>query len=131
MSPQIAQMKNLFGLASLCLALVFSAGCMRGCTSSRPPIHVNPNMDRQPKAIPQSASNFFYDGAAMRTPVEGTIARGTLTDDPVFTTGLRADGSFASIPIAVDDALLARGEQQYQIYCSPCHGDTGDGQSML
>src|SRR5690242_10496639 len=56
------------------------SGCARGCTSSRPPIHLNPNMDVQPRAEPQSGNAFFYDGAEMRAPVEGTVARGELRD---------------------------------------------------
>lgn len=115
----------------LCSGLLFSAGCLRGCTSSRPPIHVNPNMDQQPKHIPQSSSEFFYDGAAMRTPVEGTIARGTVIDNPAFTTGIGQDGGFVDSPIQVDETVLARGQDRYEIYCTPCHGETGDGQSML
>ena len=44
-------------------SIVALTGCARGCTSSRPPIHLNPSMDNQPKARAQSASTFFYDGA--------------------------------------------------------------------
>ena len=54
------------------------AGCVRGCTSSRPPIHINPSMDDQPKVRPQAASTFFYNGAAMREPVAGTVPIGGL-----------------------------------------------------
>lgn len=54
---------KLLVLAGLLLGL---SGCMRGCTSSRPPIHPNPNMDIQPKYKAQSSSAFFYNGAAMR-----------------------------------------------------------------
>lgn len=97
------------GMAGLCLGLVFSAGCMRGCTSSRPPIHLVPNMDNQPKALPQSSSDFFYNGAAMRTPVEGTVARGSLPADEAFHTGLGPDGGFVANPLEIDDELLAGG----------------------
>ncbi len=62
-------------LCSAVLALSL-LGCARGCTSSRPPIHIVPNMDWQPKVKAQAESDFFYDGAAMRTPVPGTVARG-------------------------------------------------------
>ena len=55
-----------------------SRGCARGCTSSRPPIHLNPSMDDQPKVRPQAASSFFYNGASMREPVPGTVAIGGL-----------------------------------------------------
>ncbi len=57
-------------------AIVPLTACARGCTSSRPPIHLNPSMDNQPKVRPQTASTFFYDGQSMRQPVPGTIAIG-------------------------------------------------------
>ncbi|MBY0497727.1 MAG: cytochrome c [Cyanobacteria bacterium] len=107
-------------------------GCARGCTSSRPPIHLNPSMDNQPKARAQSASTFFYDGSTMRQPVPGTVAMGGLKEDTAFFTGKGADGQFvATIPIASDDALLERGKQRYTIYCQPCHDARGDGKGIL
>jgi mono/diheme cytochrome c family protein len=116
------------GLAALLVAL---GGC-RGCTSSRPPIHLNPNMDRQPKLIAQASSDFFYDGMAMRTPVEGTVAR----EEPVrigpAQSGHGPDGApVARSPVAVTAELVARGEGRFAIYCAPCHGAHGDGHGLL
>ena len=97
-------------------SLVTVAGCARGCTSSRPPIHINPSMDDQPKVLSQTASTFFYDGASMRQPVPGTVAIDGLQEDGAFFTGKGADGQFvASIPVTRDDALLERGRQRYTI----------------
>jgi mono/diheme cytochrome c family protein len=108
------------------------AGCVRGCTSSRPPIHLNPSMDDQPKVRPQAGSTFFYNGASMREPVPGTVRIGGLKEDSAFFTGKGEDGQFvATIPHAVDEALLARGRQRYTIYCQPCHDARGDGQGIL
>ena len=108
------------------------AGCARGCTSSRPPIHLNPSMDDQPKVLPQTASTFFYDGASMRQPVPGTIAIGGLKEDAAFFTGKGAEGQFvATIPVTADEALLERGRQRYGIYCQPCHDARGDGTGIL
>jgi mono/diheme cytochrome c family protein len=108
------------------------AGCVRGCTSSRPPIHPNPSMDVQPKVRAQSASTFFYDGASMRQPVPGTVAIGGLKEDSAFFTGKGADGQFvATIPVPVDEALLERGRQRAAIYCQPCHDARGDGKGIL
>lgn len=118
------------GLA-LC-ALMAWTGCTRGSTSSRPPIHLNPNMDDQPRYDAQEASAFFADGKAMREPVPGTVAQGDLADDPVFATGRTAAGEpVARLPVPADEALLARGEERYGIYCGPCHAVDGSGQSML
>jgi mono/diheme cytochrome c family protein len=120
-------------LGALALAaVVATAGCARGCTSSRPPIHINPSMDNQPKVLPQSASTFFFDGSSSRPPVPGTVAIGGLKEDTAFFTGKGADGQFvATIPHAVDDALLERGRQRYTIYCQPCHDQRGDGRGIL
>lgn len=108
------------------------AGCARGCTSSRPPIHPNPSMFAQPKVRAQSASTFFYDGASMRAPVPGTIAIGGLKEDTAFFTGKDADGAFvARIPVPVDAALVERGRQRATIYCQPCHDARGEGKGIL
>jgi mono/diheme cytochrome c family protein len=120
-------------LGALALTSLFAlAGCARGCTSSRPPIHVNPSMDDQPKVRPQTASAFFYNGASMREPVPGTIAIGELKEDAAFFTGKGAGGQFvAAIPRSVDGALLERGRRRYAIYCQPCHDARGDGRGIL
>ncbi|HEX6201323.1 MAG TPA: cytochrome c [Thermoanaerobaculia bacterium] len=117
----------------LLVVLALSAlACTRGSTSSRPPIHLNPNMDDQPRYEAQAASDFFADGMAARAPVPGTVARGELADDPGLQTGATADGTpLAFVPIPVDERFLARGTDRYAIYCGPCHADDGSGQSML
>ena len=113
-------------------SLVPLAGCVRGCTSSRPPIHPNPSMDDQPKVLAQTASKFFYDGSAMRQPVPGTVPIGGLKEDEAFFTGKGADGQFvAAIPVTVNEALVERGRQRYGIYCQPCHDARGDGKGIL
>jgi mono/diheme cytochrome c family protein len=113
-------------------SVFFLTGCARGCTSSRPPIHLNPSMDDQPKVQAQSASTFFYNGASMREPVPGTIPIGGLKEDSAFFTGKSPDGQFvATIPRPVDEAGLERGRQRYTIYCQPCHDPRGDGKGIL
>jgi mono/diheme cytochrome c family protein len=108
------------------------AGCARGCTSSRPPIHLNPSMDDQPKVRAQTASTFFYDGMSMRPPVPGTVPIGGLKEDQAFFTGKGEDGLFvATIPMTVDQALVERGRQRSTIYCQPCHDARGDGKGIL
>ena len=113
-------------------SLVALSGCARGCTSSRPPIHINPSMDDQPKVRPQTASTFFYYGASMRQPVPGTVAIGGLKEDTAFFTGKGADGQFVTTsPVPVDERLVERGRQRYTIYCQPCHDARGDGKGIL
>lgn len=119
-------------LGALVFASVVLPGCARGCTSSRPPIHLNPSMDNQPKVRPQSSSTFFRNGASMREPVAGTVAIGALKEDQAFYTGKGPDGAFvATVPVPVDDTLMARGRERYRIYCEPCHDARGDGRGIL
>jgi len=116
-------------LALLSLSLV---GCAQGCKSSRPPIHVNPNMDWQPRYEAQEASEFFYNGATMRTPVAGTVARGWLREDTRLHTGKDAAGEYlAESPLASTDELAARGAARYAIFCQPCHSEIGDGDGII
>ena len=127
----IARSRGVLG-ALVLTCLVAASGCARGCTSSRPPIHLNPSMDDQPKVRAQAASDFFFNGAAMREPVPGTVPIGGLKEDTAFFTGKGADEQFvAAIPHPVDDAVVERGRQRYGIYCQPCHDARGDGRGIL
>jgi len=106
--------------------------CGRGNYSEKTPIHLNPNMDSQGKYKAQSESNFFVDGASMRTPVEGTVARGELRADDAFYHGKDASGEFiTSAPMDVTAEMVLRGEERYDIYCSACHGVKADGKGKI
>jgi len=124
-------LRRVATFAALALALS-GCGLLRGCTSSQPPIHLNPSMDDQPKLLPQASSDFFYNGSGMRLPVEGTVARGELREDDAFFKGIGEDGKpIAAIPVAVTPELLERGAARYAIYCQPCHDARGDGKGIL
>lgn len=100
----------------------------RGVTKTEPRIHLIPDMDRQEKFLPQSSNLFFADGRAMRMPVEGTVARGSI--DPASNEATGQDGSGAWIKRnvhAVTPELLRRGRERYDIFCAPCHGTAGHG----
>jgi len=88
-------------------------------------------MQDQPKVIPLRASQFFADGRSARPIPPGTIARDELNDADPFHTGMDGSGFLNHIPIKVDKAMLERGEQRYNIYCTPCHGMLGDGNGMV
>lgn len=120
----------------LALALGSTLGCVRGCTSSRPPIHVIPNMDSQPRYEAQESSTFFADGMVMRTPPAGTVPRRDMPlemwTDPGFRSGRDAAGeALLSNPLDITEPLLARGENRYVIYCAPCHDRRGTGRGIL
>lgn len=118
----------LTGLVLLTLALI---GC-RGTRSDNPPIHPNLDMDFQQKFGPQEANPFFEDNAAMRKPVPGTVARGELRDSSVLYRGRTPEGDYVNeIPVTVNKKLLDRGQDRYNIYCTPCHGKTGAGNGII
>ncbi len=122
--------RSLLALAVLAVGL---GGC-RGMTSEAPPIHPNLNMDYVQRFEAQEANPFFADGAAMRTPVAGTVARGQLktAENAPFEYGRTADGALVDeIPIEVTPALLERGQERYNIYCTVCHGYAGDGRGIV
>ena len=89
------------------------------------------DMHNQPKAIPLRESMFFKDTSSARPVVEGTIARGTLQDDAAFFTGKAGAEAVDALPFALTAEVLDRGEQRYNIYCTPCHGLSGGGDGMI
>ena len=89
------------------------------------------DMHNQPKAIPLRESVFFRDGSSARPLVEGTVARGTLQDDAAFFTGKNGAVVLDALPFALTAEVLDRGEQRFNIYCSPCHDTAGTGQGMI
>jgi mono/diheme cytochrome c family protein len=88
-------------------------------------------MHNQPKYRPLRASAFFDNGSSARPLVEGTIARGTLEEDEAFFTGKIGTALVTELPFAIDEQVLDRGEERYNIYCTPCHDRTGSGNGMV
>jgi mono/diheme cytochrome c family protein len=129
------QSKLTIASVALVMAALFS-GC-RGSTSESPPIHLNPNMDQQWRVDRQEPNDFFPDKRGMRPRVEGTMSHGALADTDEAQEHLwegRVDGEWTdTFPsgITLDAKLLDRGEERYNIYCTPCHGTTGAGNGMV
>ena len=89
------------------------------------------DMHDQPKYIPLRESTFFADQRSARPIVPGTVAVGHLRDDELMYTG-KANGTDAAVfPFAIDAKVMARGQERFDIYCSPCHGRTGYGDGMI
>ena len=89
------------------------------------------DMHDQPKYVPLRQSTFFGDERSSRPLVAGTVARGHLREDTLLHTG-KVGGADATIfPFAVDEKVMARGQERFNIYCSPCHGRTGQGDGMI
>lgn len=89
------------------------------------------DMFDQPRLRPLQSSTFFADGRASRPLVEDTVPRGALRGDDLLTTG-RAGGEVADrFPFPITAAILDRGQQRFDVFCSPCHGRTGSGDGMI
>lgn len=89
------------------------------------------DMHDQPRFEPLETSSFFADGRSARPRIEGTVARGDRAPDPHWSEG-RVDGELATtFPMEVDAAVLQRGRERYDIFCSACHDRTGYGQGMV
>jgi mono/diheme cytochrome c family protein len=114
-------------------ALVPAAVILRArvTTSDVPRINLIPDMDYQPKYLPQTANAMFLDGRAARPHPQGTIARGRLVEDAHFSTGRVNDDWAADFPMPLTADLMARGRQRFEIYCSPCHGLAGAGDGLV
>jgi mono/diheme cytochrome c family protein len=89
------------------------------------------DMHNQPKYRGLRPSTFFADGSSARPLVEGTVARGTLQDDEAFFTGKVDKVTVKELPFPIDEAVLNRGQERFNIYCSPCHDRTGRGNGMV
>ena len=88
-------------------------------------------MHDQPKYIPLRQSSFFADQRSARPLVAGTVPRGQLRDDPLLYTGKINNADATVFPFSIDDKVMARGQERFNIYCSPCHGRTGQGDGMI
>ena len=89
------------------------------------------DMHDQPKYRPLRGSEIFADKRSARPFVPGTVARGTLREDTVLYTGKIGNEFVTDIPVQVTAELLERGQTQFQVFCSPCHGRTGRCDGMI
>jgi mono/diheme cytochrome c family protein len=145
-------------LAALPFALI---GRSRQETSTLPALHLIQNMAKEPKFQPQSPTPLFADGRAMRPQIPGTLAREDLISQVQAADGIPhaliatlpqaiasedlqnrillgqfkdASGQpqwVTTLPIPVNDQLMQRGQRQFEIYCTHCHGYSGYGDGMV
>jgi mono/diheme cytochrome c family protein len=86
----------------------------------------------QAKAKPLSEGEFFANGQNARPIPNDTVARGFLREDKAMYAGIGRDGKFVSeVPVPVTAALMERGHERFDIFCSPCHGKQGTGLGMI
>lgn len=105
-----------------CFILLLCISVLAGCAQT---------LRDQPKTDPFQESNLFEDSASARMPVADTVARGQLHLDEHLYNG-RVDGRFAqTFPFTVTMDVLERGQERYNIYCTPCHGQVGNGDGIV
>ena len=119
LSPQFSARLRLATAISGTAAIVLLAGCRQ-------------DMQNQPKLIPQRGSVMFADGRGARQQVVNTVARGQLREDSYFYTGVvqGANGyreEENQLPFPVTLEVLKRGQERFNIYCTPCHSRVGNG----
>ena len=128
-------------LLLLLLGLIVITGCRR-------------DMQDQPKMKPYRGTSFFGDGTSMRQPIDGTIPRGQLRSNTEYFTGKKANAPRATatpatqqptasaqantypddidtFPFPVTKEVVDRGRERYEIFCTACHGLTGNGDGMI
>jgi mono/diheme cytochrome c family protein len=105
-------------LVAFGIGLLMLAGCRQ-------------DMHNQPKYRGLRPSLFFEDGSSARPLVEGTVPRGALQEDEAFFTGKNGKDDVKELPFAVDEKVLNRGQERFNIYCAPCHDRTGGGNGMV
>lgn len=89
------------------------------------------DMHEQPKFLPLRENDFYADKRASRPMIPGTVARGQLHADTYFYTGKTGgkEGDLMPFPVTAD--VLDRGRERFNIYCTPCHSQLGDGNGMI
>jgi mono/diheme cytochrome c family protein len=89
------------------------------------------DMQNQPKYKDLRGSAFFDDQRSARPLPEDTVARGFLDADQRFATGKENGQPIAMLPVPLTRELLVRGQQRFQIFCTPCHGTLGNGLGIV
>ena len=104
------------------LAVVLVSLALAGCRQ---------DMHDAPRYEPLEASTFFANGQASRMLVANTVPRGLLRADTHLNEG-RVDGQLATtFPMAITPGVMQRGQERFNVFCSPCHGGTGSGNGMV
>lgn len=135
-------MRYFLAIFVLLSAAVVGILGFRGTHFRKPPLYIFPDMEWQLKLRPQKENGFFPNGLSSQLPVPGTIARGApiqtiagpvypYEDAPVNTGRITGTTNFIeNNPLPITDVLLQRGQQRFNINCSPCHGATAEGNGI-
>jgi Cytochrome C oxidase, cbb3-type, subunit III len=109
---------NQFAAMSAMAATLVLAGCRQ-------------DMQDEPKFFPQRGTSFYADGRSVRPQVENTVARDQLHENGYFYTGLVNGKEGEGMPFPATMEVLERGQERYNVYCTPCHSRVGNGVGMI
>ena len=108
-------------LAGLAVLATVVAGCEDGG-----------NMNDTPRYEPLEQSALAGRSTSARQPPAGAVSRDDWVADPVYHTGAVSGGRFVeTLPLDVDEQVLSRGHERFEIFCSPCHGLDGAGDGIV
>src|SRR5882757_8853246 len=113
----VRKLKQCAALGAMAATLVL-AGCRQ-------------DMQDQPKFFPQRGTEFYADGRSVRPQVENTVARNQLNENAYFYTGLIGGKEGDGMPFPATLEVLERGQERYNVYCTPCHSRVGNGIGMI
>jgi Cytochrome C oxidase, cbb3-type, subunit III len=105
-------------VAAAAVASMFAVGCRQ-------------DMQDEPKFFPQRGTSFYADGRSVRPQVENTVARNQLHEESYFYTGITDGKEGDGMPFPVTMQVLERGQERYNVYCTPCHSRVGNGAGMI
>jgi len=111
-------MKSIINILAICGALAVA-----GCDMQ--------DMYEQPKYEPLQKSDFFGDNRSARPLVADTVPRSELRTNTAFYTGKIGTNLVTELPVPLTKELLLRGQERFDIFCSPCHDRTGSGNGMI
>ncbi len=114
--------RNLLPCRRACLAALILAPILPGCSE---------DMWTTSRVKPLAHSPTFGDGRSSRPLVAGTVSREDPARLTAADTGLVRGMEVTAFPVPVTRALVDRGHRQFDIFCSPCHGRTGDADGMI
>ena len=112
------QKLNQFAAFGAMAATLVLAGCRQ-------------DMQDQPKFFPQRGTTLYPDGRSVRPQVENTVARNQLRENAYFYTGLINGKEGDGLPFPATLEVLERGQERYNVYCTPCHSRVGNGVGMI
>lgn len=115
---QVNQTARRIAFGTAAFGLLFVLGCRQ-------------DMHDEPKFFPQRGTSFYADGRSVRPQVANTVARNQLHEDTYFYTGLVDGKEGNTMPFPVTMKVLERGQERFNVYCTPCHSRVGNGEGMI